>query len=270
VSNNQTQKINEIKNIKNGRGRYMGFIKKEKHLKEKLLEYQRVYKSVQTSWESYKKFHTNLLKRRQEQVSYVVRSLNFIDQSLKNPESFFPEGGEIEMVESYLKTAHSLSHGMITSLKKEPISLSNVLEEIQLLFAEKIYKFNITLKISCPENLFFYGDSLFTKLALINLLGKPIYRVPKNGKILVIAKEEAGNIKIEIQDNGYALNKIRENLIKKSFNLFINDTIFQQMCRENGFIYESSKSSQGLTVTKIIIPDVQTENLKSNVIQLFK
>jgi len=245
-------------------------IKKEDHLKEDELEHQYLHKSSLASYEAYKKFHTNLLDRYQEQLNYIVKSLDFIDYYLKSPKKSFSKTETIEIVESCLKAAQFLSRGMIAKIEEEPVHLGILLEEVKQLFAERIFKFNLTLEMTCPENLFFYGDFLFTEFILSNLLCKSIYRVPKNGKISIQATEEMGSIKIEIQDNGYSLNKVREKLIKKSFNLLIEESFLQEMCRENGFIYESSKSGQGLTITKIIIPDIQTENLKSNVIQLFK
>lgn len=212
----------------------------------------------------------NFNNQHQKHVGCLVQSSNVVRYSHKSPNNYNSKTLKIKRANSYLQLLKSLSDETIATTIKNPINLRDIIKGAELLFAEKIYKFQITVKIMCPKDSFIYGDPLFAELILINLLGRSIYRVPKKGKIVISIEKVTDNVKIVIHDNGYPLNEVRKKLIKQSFSLFMTDNIFQHICQENNFIYEPSKLNQGLNVTKIIIPNIHSVNSKGNVIQFVR
>jgi hypothetical protein len=102
------------------------------------------------------------------------------------------------------------------------------------------------------------------------LIGKSIYRVPKNGKVFVRVSQEDGLISFEIQDNGYSLSNVAEKLIKKSFDLLMEDQDLYQLCLENGIMHEHSRTTDSINITKITFSNTSQEIFSDNVVQLFE
>ncbi len=241
----------------------------EKRLKEEFLISQQDSKSHQTSCESYMEYYASLRKRQKEQADYIVRSLSVVEQSLKNPMSQLPEADRVEIIGSCLKATHLLSNGLVSKMKNESIDIRKLLEEIKLLFAEKIYKSKITIDLACLRNLNFRGDPLFIKFILINMIGKSIHGVSKNGSISITTKEKTDPLELEVRDNGYSLADTTERLMEKYSALFVTEDLFHQLCQDNGLEYTTSRAENGFNITTIMIPSTSSEALSSNVIQLF-
>lgn len=242
--------------------------KEKESFKEALFTLQQDYKSHQASCQSYKKFHIRLSKRQKEYAAYMLRSLAVLDKSLKDSSTQLSDIEEA--IKLCLTAAKLLASGLFAKIKNESIDLHDLLEGLQLIFAEKIYKSNVTFKLNCPKNLPFYGDRLFIEFILMNLIGKPIYKVPKDGKISVTVLEQEGSLQLKIRDNGYFLADTTEKLLKKSFDFFMPDDDLHCMCQANGLDYEYSKADNGLNVTRIIIPPFNEDVVSSNVVKLFK
>jgi len=242
----------------------------EKKAKEDFIAYELKHKNHQISYQSYKNLHAILGARQKEQVQHICQSLNVVREALENPNIGLLPEHQLEIIRSCLKSANLLSNGLVSNTKMIPINLKNLFVETQSLFMEKIYKSKITLDLFCSDKLTFYGDSLFTELLLMNMIGKAIHRVSKNGQISVIVTGKNDCIHLEIQDNGFSLADSSEKLLKKSFPFFIEEEIFQEMCQINGLKYEYLRTDNSLNITKLIILNNLSDSLQSNIVQLFK
>ena len=105
---------------------------------------------------------------------------------------------------------------------------------------------------------------------LINAIGKTIYRLPKDGRILVTLGEENECYQLEIQDNGFTLTKTAADLITNACELFIEDCVLQQLCQDNGIGYETSKANNGsMNTTRLMLSNSQEEIANRNAAQEF-
>ena len=241
----------------------------EKALKKELGLHQQNAHIHQISSQARKKFQTNLKKRQQEQVSHVSLSLKSIQQSFKNPLSQLGHPERMEILNACIAETNNLSDGLWNSTKKEKVDFREILRCLQLIFAETIHKFCLTIETKIPfETMSFQGDPLLIEVLLINAIGKPIHRVPKDGNISISLKEIPGFLHLEVRDNGYAGAEVAEKLIRKSSGLFMTEEAFHKICLTNGMGYRYAKAN-GLNVTHLMIPNPEEEVSNSNVVQLF-
>lgn len=245
--------------------------KEGEELKEKLIVYEQRYKSCLTSFQSFKKIHANLNMRKREQAQQLYDTLNIITQGFNLPEGQHSPEQQSKFLQSCLKIANILSENSVISFRNEYVHFNDLLEGIPSFFAEKIYKSKAILDITCPDNnLSFYGDPLFTEFILMNVIGRAIHRIPKNGRILITVTGQEDAITFEVQDKRFSLVDESENFFKQSFDLFIPENILKKICHENGLHYHSTRDTNGLHITTILIPKSPLENAGSNIIRLFK
>ncbi len=237
---------------------------------EKLSISEQKYKICWKSFQSYKKIHANLNNEKREQALQICKGLDAVTQGIKGSKMLYSTAQQFELLQSSSKFAHDLSEGRILQKKVEEISFINLFEEISALFAEKMYKSKITLEITCPDDLFFYGDPLFTELILMNVIGKAIYRLSRNGKVSITALDQEETIALELRDKGYPSDNESEKAFKKAFDLFISENILKRMCHENDIQYISLRNEKDFNIIKIIIPKAPLENSEDNIVKLFQ
>jgi hypothetical protein len=243
---------------------------KSDSLNQALANSQRDYSHHQLSCQAHKTFHSGFHNQQKEQASYIARSLTLLEKSFKDSTLQLSDLEYLSLINSMRSSAQVLSRGCLTSLKSESVNLKQVLEEIRLFFAERIQKMSLTLDINCFEDLEFTGDPVFTEFILLNLIGKSIHRVPKEGKVSINVSELDGAVSLEVIDNGFLIAGSTEKLIRKSFDFYVPEDVFGNTCQENGLIYQHSKTTGGLNRTIITIPTIQEEVATHNVVQLFK
>ena len=174
-----------------------------------------------------------------------------------------------EILNACIAETDDLSDGLWNSTKKEKVDFKEILCSLQLIFAETIHKFGITIETKIAfEAMPFQGDPLLIQVLLINAIGKPIHRVPKDGNISISLKEIPGFLYLEVRDNGYAGADVTEKIIRKSSDLFMTEEAFHKTCLTNGMRYRYAKAN-GLNVTHLMIPNPEEEISNSNVVQLF-
>ena len=239
-------------------------------LKEKLGLYEQKYKNCWTSFQAYKKIYANLNNEKREQALHIFKALGVVTQGVKGTKLQYSTAQQFELLQSSLKFARFLSEGTITQMREEKIDVNHLLGGVSSLFADKIYKSNAILDITCPEGLFFYGDLLFTELLLVNVIGKAIYRLSKNGKVSITIIEQGETIFFELKDKGFPSDSASEKAFKKSFDLFIAESILKKMCHENDLQYISLRDENRFNITKIIIPKVPLGNVDDNIVKLFQ
>lgn len=238
--------------------------------KEKFLNLEQKYKSCAVSFQSYKKIHANLNMRNREQAKQLYESLNVMAQWWNSPKNNRSPEQQTKFIRSCLKYANMLSEGLIKSMRHEKVNFKNLLEDIPALFAERIYKSNISVDLTCFDDLFFFGDSLFVGLVLMNVFGKSLYRIPKNGRISITVMEAENMISFKIQDQGFSLVDESEKLFRQAFDLFIPDSTLKAMCYKNGLRYVSFRDGEGLNTTELTLPLYAEEGSGRNVIKLFQ
>ena len=241
---------------------------------EKLLQtlenQKQEHQNHQLSYQAIKTFYTQLNERQKKQALSITRSLNVVRASLDDSAVYLSDKEREELLDSCITNSQLLSNRSLGMLNREQFNIKMSLEYIQLFFAEKLYKSNILLDISCPPTVLFEGDRFLNEFILLNLIGKSIYRVPKNGKVFVRVSQEDGLTSFEIQDNGYSLSNVAEKLIKKSFDLLMEDQALYQLCLENGIMHEHSRSTDSINITKITFSNTSQEIFSDNVVQLFE
>lgn len=238
--------------------------------KKEALNYQKLLKVREISLQAYKKLVSDVFEWQQEQASSIKRSLDIINQELKEQTLQISARERVEILHQCLKAIHLLSNGLILKTKNESVDLKDALEKVRYFFAERVYKFNIDLKISYPNSLFFWGDKLFTEIILLNLVGQSLYRVPRNGEVRLMIEQQSDFLHIEIQDNGYFLVDEVEGFNKQSFVFFMEKEVFQKICRESGLKYQQLAAENGSNVAHLVIPTLVPESSSNNVIQMFK
>lgn len=239
-------------------------------LKEKLGLSEQKYKNCWASFQAYKKIHANLNNEKREQALHICKALAIVTEGVKGTKLHYSTAQQFEFLQSSLKLARFLSEGTMTQRREEKIDINHLLGDVSALFAEKIYKSNVILDITCPDDLFFYGDPLFTELLLVNVLGKAIYRLAKNGKASIAIMDQGETIFFELKDKGFPSDGVSEKAFKKSFDLFIPENSLKKMCHENDLQYISLRGEKNFNITKIIIPKVPVKNIGDNVIKLFQ
>lgn len=241
-----------------------------KKLQDLLLDQEQRYTKLMASSQAYKKFLSKLMTRQREQATYIYTSLDVAHESLNNPIIRISAKEREEIIHSCIAALNFLSKGLIMKMETKSIILKKLLEKVSIIFAAKVFRSNINLEFIYPEDLSFYGDPLVIELILMTLMGKSIYRTPKNEKITIFVKEKEGALHLEVQDKGYASAR-KEKFIRQAFHHLIEDEGLYALCQENGFLYECSRMEDGLNIGTLIIPiNLQKTVSAANVTHLFK
>ncbi len=229
--------------------------------------------TLKSAFSSYCKLHANIMNRHQDQEqaleALVQGSLdkNLLTQSEAGREL-------VTIARSCLKANYRFVNGWITNSKKEDVFPLRLLESAKELLGERIQKFQIELIISCPEDFFFQGDSVFVEMCFVNVLGRALNRIPRYGKVFILLEQKGGKMCLEIQDEGYTIDQeFSEKSFsssQRSFALFLKDEVFSQMCSENEVHYSVVETEENLNVTRLVIPDESRQEYSGNVISLFQ
>lgn len=123
-----------------------------------------------------------------------------------------------------------------------------------LYFTDQIQKQNIDMKITCPEELTFMWDPLFVRMILLNVIGYPLFYMPKKGELSISATKEDELIHLEITDNRYSLTETGKKYVKTPFDLYVEDHKLQQIYLQNRIAYNLSQSEKGDFKTKVSFP----------------
>jgi hypothetical protein len=241
----------------------------EKSLRQELGIYQRASEIHQVSCQAQRKLQASLKRRQEEQASRLHLAFKDIQQSLENSAIQYGDTQMMEILRTRFQLANSLLDGVWMPIIKEEVDFKGILDNFQLIFAEKIHKLNIKIeKTIATETNPFLGDPLLIEIILINAIGKPLHRLPENGVISISLNKISDFLHLEIQDNGYAGIEAAEKFILKSFGFFMKEETFHQTCLDNGVRYQYEKAD-GLNITHLILPPPEEEALNSNVVQLF-
>ncbi|OJW46992.1 MAG: hypothetical protein BGO67_09860 [Alphaproteobacteria bacterium 41-28] len=242
----------------------------ETQANERVIGSDQKYKCLQVSSQAHRKIQENITLRHQEYNLQVHQLLSLIKQTLTHTGPQLSPKRHLEIIKFCLEQTHLLSAGLISNTKKEPINLDVVLQEIQLLLSEKIYKANITLEWACSGNVIFYGDTLFIQLILANVIARAVHRISKNGKISITVTSQNKFIQFKLQDKGFPSKREAEEHVKRSFNFVIAEDVLRKMCQRADMSYTYSRNTDGYNVNEILIPTLPEVCTDSNVIPLFQ
>ncbi len=161
------------------------------------------------------------------------------------------------LLNSSTELAEHLSIGICANDERETLVVGDLLRQILAQFEMQLSKNNVQPHITCSSDLSFVGDPLFAKQILINVIGAPLYRMPKQGKVAICVLEEEGFVHIEVRDNRYVLSKLGKECLKASpapFDILVEERHLRHICFQNGIGYESSETSTGECFTKVSFP----------------
>lgn len=224
----------------------------------------------QTSYQAYKKFQASFRSHQREQVHHLLRSLDVILDVHKRHNTEISSKELIEIIESCVKAAERLSEGVASKIRTEPIKILTILDNLQDLFAEKIYKSSVELDITCSENLFYQGDAFFIEYVLIHVIGKALYGVSHQGKVNIKATNQREGCHIHIRDNGFFPDNKLQRQLNQAFDLFMSQENFRKLCQEHKILFEYHRTKNGFNNTKILFPKIEGVFLGDNIIPFFR
>lgn len=229
---------------------------------EAVIEQQQELTAQQSTHQALCAFYRDILDRQQERFAFIHKSNNVVYQALSGKVHIDPEECA-GILNNCLQQTKSLFANLFIVPQK--ISINKLLDAAEIIFADKIYKNQLEIKISNLSDMFLIGDIIASKLIIFNIIGKCIYRLPKQG-YLTITSEKPDTLCIK--DNGFSLSSAQRKLIQSQHAFFLDIEALQQLCHHSGIRYESSESNE--TVTTIIFPQENVSTTKAdNVIQLF-
>jgi len=243
----------------------------EETLTAHLEKHQKDLEIHELSLQAQKTFQGTLQERQKKQAKYIAGFFEEIRSLQPVPLMHLSQEESEQIIDLCFKKATALSNGLWVSHHQETIDLKNILKNLYLLFGQKIHRSHIHLNIHpLPKLPSFRSDPLFIEMLLMNVVGKAIYCVPERGVVSLSFKEALGFLHLEVQDNGYGKMALVEDLIRQSFELFVEEEVFQGLCQENGVHTKYAKAVNGFNVTHMVIPFSSPQAAGSNnVVPLF-
>ena len=123
----------------------------------------------------------------------------------------------LNLIDSILDVSR-LERGVSMELKKEPISMKVLLDDLRQVMESDLENRGISLEIDLPPGFpTLLGDSNKLHRLLTNLLGNAVKFTPRGGWVKVVGTREDDTARIQVDDNGIGIAK--ENL-EKIFDRF--------------------------------------------------
>jgi len=234
-------------------------------LQKQLFTLQQEDHSCKLSSKNLKKLQEKTSLHQKKQAKSIVLSLDLLGEALVDSRADLSLQEQIDILYISYRKADALAKGFWHLSTKETVDLRDILDKLSALFAEKIYRSHIIFETTFPltDVYSFKGDPLLTELLLINAVGKPIYRSPSHEKVSVTVSHKAEFLYLEIQDNGYIGTAITENLLRKAFHFFMEDTALQDLCQEQNIQYWHT-TKEGKNTAHIMIPTQPSKDLPNN------
>lgn len=155
----------------------------------------------------------------------------------------------IDIVEEMIKTAEYDIGDKQIVLKKEEVSLNEIVNKIISNLAYLIQGNSINLVLNTKEDVFLNGDRKILDLALANIFDNAFRYAPK-GKVIVSIKKEGQYASLIIEDDGIGIDSADQ------------EYIFQKFFRgKNALRLDPNQSGVGLYATKKII-EMHRGNIK--------
>lgn len=140
---------------------------------------------------------------------------------------------------------------------RECVRIMNILAE----------KKNISIRIIIPDHLTLLADRNMLGTILRNLIGNAIKFTPRNGRIMISARQESGNIIVEVEDTGIGISSEKmQKLFKPDRDLISQGTEREKgsgigliLCKEfverhQGKILVKSETGKG-SLFSVILPE---------------
>ena len=224
------------------------------------------YRTAQTAL---KRIRSLLVKRQLAQIQHVYACLEHLVTSRSDPSYYLNEEDELKLVTLCTGSLEAMSKGLISPLSQEDVELSEIVDIINELFADRLSKYEITVKADYPDDFIIQGDQTFILLILVNIIGKSILRVQNLGKVVIRESFNDGSTSVEVTDTGPSLNPGTEKLITDSFELFVDDKALTSIC-DSLDISIHTKRIRKKNVTTLNLPLPSAESSHDNVVRLFQ
>lgn len=112
-----------------------------------------------------------------------------------------------------------LDYGKATKLTLEPITLSNLLDDLLILMGNKLAEQHIKLEINCDRDIEFIGDREKLSGCFLNIFLNSIEAIKENGKITLNVVKSDNNLLISIKDSGFGIpDGIKDKIFEPYFS----------------------------------------------------
>jgi hypothetical protein len=224
--------------------------------------------SARTSLENYTILQRDIIQRGKEVGAVAHKSIKRVVLSSQGYSSLNAADEEV-LIQGVTKLAEDLSNGIYGNYTRESLNVRDLIDEVKSYFNPQIQKLNLGLEITCSTNVTFMGDSLFTELILLNVIGRPLYSMPKNGLLSIFVTQDKDFVHVEVKGTQYSLSSEGKKYLKFPSEFAIETHKLQEICRQNKILYKSELKEEEVytTLSFPLTPDVTQE---SNVIPFVK
>lgn len=148
----------------------------------------------------------------------------------------------IRILGEILESADTETQKMFLNMKKEPVDLVEVIEDIYHNLAREIANKEVTVVFNKPDSLIITGDKKMLDLGLTNVIDNAIRYSPKGRVIISLMREETGEAKLVVEDTGLGIDPADL------------EYVFQKFFRgKNALRLDPNESGIGLYTTKRIV-----------------
>jgi two-component system NtrC family sensor kinase len=131
-------------------------------------------------------------------------------------------------------------------MNKEVISITQIIRETSEDYAQLAVEKNQEFGISAPDGLpFVYGNPVRLRQMFGNLIANAIKYTPSEGKIFVRVKAEAGQVIVQVMDNGPGIPASEQS------------SVFDKFYRASNVSFDSAGTGLGLAIVKSIVENHQ-------------
>ena len=115
-------------------------------------------------------------------------------------------------------TAKMLQFGRIPEPRNQPTQIGPRMQEIVELMGKQAQLKSVELRLTLEPNLpNLVLDSTELQQVMVNLINNSLYAITRGGEIAVVARREAGRVRISVKDNGCGIAKENMNRIFQPF-----------------------------------------------------
>ncbi len=191
----------------------------------------------------------HIIQRFKEFTTVIHKSMKKVEPSSQGSSPYQSNNEEKTLIKAITELAEDLSSGAYCNYTRESLNMRDLLDQVKSHLALQIQKLNLQLNITCPPNLTLEGDSLFMNLILLNVIGYPLYSMPKNGKLSVLVTQDDHFVQMEVKGTQYSLSPEGKQYLKFPREFLIENHKLQEICAQNGVQYTLESKGEEFRTT---------------------
>jgi hypothetical protein len=194
--------------------------------------------------------YLEFIQRTKQISSAISATMEKLEYSLNS----MPLEVQKKLVRAVGELTEELAKGLCGNIQKETLNVREMLYKTQNHFTDYLQSHDISVKVTCPEDLTVVADPLFVRLVLLNVFGFPICSTQNHGQISVAVSQNNGYAHVEIKDKRNVLSGKGQQHLKFPREFLAKDNELRQLCIQNGWGYEFRGQKDGQFYTKVSIP----------------